>query len=427
MDNWGQWTKCDECTGVQTRTRKVLIPEQNGGNQCPPTTDSQTCAVTCLASEWSPWGAPDNTCTCKRTRTEIAPAINGGTCLLEQADATCTQNCEVGDWSVPGECLKTGPNAGQQRSTRTVTKKQCNGGAACPKDLEKFTPCNVDCVLSDWSDWSVCDLKTQQQTRTRTVLQTAYNSGAKCGPKVDYRACGSCADIVSAFTYSDCDAKTGTRTGSATYLYTPQNGLTCNLAVTETCAVHCALSEWNQGQCAVRGDLAGQQVWTRSVITAPLNGGRPCGDLTKYELCVVNCKPGDTWGAWSNCNAQGFSRRTINIDYPAQNGGLNDACLVEEQKTCAVDCVIDPVSGDVTQPSLNGGKSCYQIAKENGIPGNYPKYSTTSSVSFMTMLSSNKSYALAAAATGGVGVMFLVGFFTTRQRNGYSSIAGQAL
>ncbi|EQC30549.1 hypothetical protein SDRG_11609 [Saprolegnia diclina VS20] len=71
--------------------------------------------------------------------------------------------------------------------------------------------------------------------------------------------------------------------------------------------------------------------------------------------------------------------------------------------------------------------SCYEIAQEQSIPGSYPKYSITSSVSFMTMLSSNKSYALAAAATGGVGVMFLVGFFTTRQRNGYNSIAGQAL
>ncbi|KDO19322.1 hypothetical protein SPRG_15524 [Saprolegnia parasitica CBS 223.65] len=427
MDNWGEWSECDECTGLQVHNRKVLIPMQNGGNQCPPTQETQTCAVTCMASEWTPWSAPDDSCTCSRTRTEIAPAINGGTCQLTDTDPTCTQNCQVSDWSVPDECILSGAHAGKQRSTRSITTKHCNGGAQCPDDLERYTDCNVDCVLSDWSEWSSCDLKTQQQTRTRSVLQQSYNGGAACGTLVDYQGCGSCADIVSDFSYSECDATTGLRTGTATYLYPPQNGLACNLVVQDTCAVHCVLSEWSAGQCNVQGELAGKVVSTRSILTPPLNGGRKCEDLTKHDKCVVDCMPGDTWGAWSDCSAQGFSRRVINVLYPAQNGGRNDECLVEEQKTCAVDCAIDPVSGEITQPSLNGGMTCHEFANANNIPGSYPDYSTTSSISFMTMLASNKSYALAAAASGGVGVMFLVGFFTTRQRRGYNSISGQAL
>ncbi|EQC36858.1 hypothetical protein SDRG_05688 [Saprolegnia diclina VS20] len=333
-----------------------------------------------------------------RARTDIAPAINGGTCQLTDTDSTCTQNCAVSDWSVPGECILSGAYAGKQRSTRTVTKKQCNGGASCPDNLEGFTDCDVDCDLSDWSEWSSCDLKTQQQTRTRSVFQQAYNGGAACDTLVDYQGCGSCADIVSDFTYSECDATTGLRTGTATYLYPPQNGLTCNLVVQDTCS----------------GELAGKVVSTRSILTPPLNGGRQCEDFSKHDTCVVDCLPGDTWGAWSDCSAQGFSRRTINIDYPAQNGGRNDECLVEEQKTCSVDCAIDPASGEITQPSLNGRATCQEFATAHDIDGNYPEYSTTSSISFMTMLASNKSYALAAAASGG-------------GRHGYNSISRQAV
>ncbi|OQR87035.1 thrombospondin [Thraustotheca clavata] len=427
MDNWGPWGKCDECTGIQIRNRTVSIPEQNGGNQCPPTQDSQTCAVTCLASEWTPWSTPDSTCSCTRTRTEIAPAINGGTCLLTQNDPTCSQNCETSDWSVPGECIKSGPHAGTQQSTRAITKQQCNGGAACPADLERYTPCDIDCQLSDWTPFGQCDLQTQQQTRTRSILQPAYHNGAKCGPTTDFKACGSCAEIVSSFTYSECDAKKGIRTGTATYLYKPKNGLACNLVVQEPCTVNCVVSDWNMGTCHTQGNLAGQQLFTRSIVVAPLNGGTKCGDLKKYEKCVVDCKAGDTWSAWSECSSMGFQHRTIDVLFPAQNGGRNDECTVEEQKTCPVDCDIDPATGVVLQESLNGGKTCKAAADELGIPsGGYSDYSSTSTVSFMSMISSNKTYAMAAVATGGMGLMFIAGFFTTRRRNGYNTISHQA-
>ncbi|EQC36845.1 hypothetical protein SDRG_05675 [Saprolegnia diclina VS20] len=75
MDDWGEWGECDECTGIQVRNRKVIIPMQNGGYQCPDTQENLACAVMCMASEWTPWSAPDDSCTCSRTRTR---PVNGG-------------------------------------------------------------------------------------------------------------------------------------------------------------------------------------------------------------------------------------------------------------------------------------------------------------------------------------------------------------
>ncbi|OQR82452.1 thrombospondin-like protein [Achlya hypogyna] len=428
MDSWGPLSECDECTGIQTQTRSIIISDRNGGNKCGDTMQSINCAVVCQATPWGDWSAPDDTCTCTRTRTKLSEPLNNGTCILSESDPGCAQNCEVSDWVASGTCIKSGPNAGKQLYTRSVLKKQCNDGAACPLEgNEKYEPCNVDCRQSDWTEFSACNLESQTQTRTRSVLQPAYNNGAACENDSETRACGTCADIMSDYVYSDCNPATGTRTGTASYLYKPRDGLTCTTTVSVDCDVNCVLSPWNEGECNVQGDNAGLLFWTRTIVTAPLHNGVACDSLIKSEPCVVDCKPGDTWGPWSDCNAQGFTRRTVDIKYPAQNGGRNDECLVEEQKTCAVDCVIDPDSGEVTQKSLNGGRTCAAVAEELGIPGNFDNYSGTSSVSFLAMVASNKTYALAAVATGGMGVMFLVGFFTTRQRHGYSTISRQAL
>ena len=173
MDSWKEWNKCDESTGIQTTNRQVLPPMQNGGDQCGPTRKSQTCAVVCLASEWTPWSVPDDECQCLRTRDQIAPAINGGECLLADTDVARPLNCAVsGDTSVPGECQKSSPRAGFRKKPRSITKQQCNGGAPCLSEgLEMWEACDIDCVMSDWGDMSKCNLKTRIQTATRTVLR----------------------------------------------------------------------------------------------------------------------------------------------------------------------------------------------------------------------------------------------------------------
>ncbi|CAK4077908.1 unnamed protein product [Aphanomyces euteiches] len=421
LDAWGQWGVCDECTGLRNHTRKVLQPMLNGGNQCGPTFESENCAVSCLTGPWSPWSKPDSKCTCRQTRVQFSPPLNGGECVLEQTNPSCVQNCEVSAWSTPEACQTSGPRAGQQRQTRSVLTSPCNGGASCPV-LEQWVPCDIDCVLGNWSDFGTCDLTTQTKTATRPVLQPSYNKGKACEGTSKVAPCGECKDLLNPYTYSACDQKTGTRVGTATWKIQPKQGQQCSLSVTETCPVDCDVSAWSAGVCNTKGTLAGQQVFTRTIKTQPLNKGLACPALTKYEKCAVDCKPTDQWGPWSVCNPKtGLQNRSLLIDYPAQNGGSNDKCTVAETKACAVDCKIDEYTGDVVVKSLNGGKSCKQVADALGLPGDYSGSSAASS-NFVTMMGQSKEVVMSVIAVGGVGVIFAVGFMR-RRRSGYDSVA----
>ena len=45
----------------------------------------------------------------------------------------------------------------------------------------------VNCILSDWSDWSYCT--NDEQFRTRTIIQQPEGAGLPCGPLIETRAC----------------------------------------------------------------------------------------------------------------------------------------------------------------------------------------------------------------------------------------------
>ncbi|KAF0692653.1 Aste57867_16292 [Aphanomyces stellatus] len=427
LDSWSPWSECNECTGLQNRTRGVIHTDLNGGNQCGDTKEVRDCAVVCEASDWGAWSDPDESCVCHRSRTQLSPPLNGGECVLDDSDPTCPASCQVSDWGAPSVCQLDGPNAGQQLFTRKITQAPCNGGAACP-DTTKWQVCDVDCVTSEWSDWSTCDLDQQLQTRTRDILQQPYNNGVMCGETTESRACGDCADLVGSFTYGDCDVTTGVRTGTAPLLHVPRNGQACTTTTTEPCDVPCIATDWVAGTC---NPESGTQIFTREITQEARNDGSPCpADLVKTEDCVVDCVPGDEWLPWSDCNADGFSVRTHVIEISAQHGGSNEACQVEQVQTCAVDCVIDVDTGDVVQKSLNGGATCAEVAAAAQIPGDYSTKSESSlgeaqSTSFMATLAANKEYTMAALATGSVGILFLVALASTRRhsRGGYTSIS----
>jgi hypothetical protein len=98
----------------------------------------------------------------------------------------------------------------------------------------------VDCVLSDWSEWSECEDGTQ--TRTRTVITAPENGGNACGVLSESRAC-----------------------------------------VTPPTPIDCVVSEWSEwGPC-----VNGSQERTRTVITSPANGGLSCPVLSEVRTCTV--------------------------------------------------------------------------------------------------------------------------------------------
>lgn len=153
-------------------------------------------------------------------------------------------NCVVGEWSAWSTCSIEG----QQTRTRNIVTEPNETGTPCPPVTETrtctYVP-NVDCVMSNWSDWSTCSAGTQ--SRTRSIITPASGTGAACGLTVETRAC--------------------------------------------TLPVDCVMSEWG----AWSNCISGQRTRTRTVITPASGGGLACGVLSETEACEDPVTPGDCY------------------------------------------------------------------------------------------------------------------------------------
>lgn len=98
----------------------------------------------------------------------------------------------------------------------------------------------IDCVLSDWTDWSECS--GGLQTRTRTIVTAPEYGGNPCGATIETR---------------DCQAPLP--------------------------PVDCLVSEWSEWSSCVNGS----QTRTRTVLVTPENGGESCPVLSEVRSCTV--------------------------------------------------------------------------------------------------------------------------------------------
>jgi len=157
-------------------------------------------------------------------------------------------NCVVSDYSWTSCSKDCGP--GTSTGTRTIITEPQNGGKACPA-LSKTKPCQdkpcpIDCVVSDYSDWGSCskDCGPGTKTSTRTVT-TAAKYGGKACPVLSKTA--SCQDKPCA---TDCEVS--------------------------------AFSGWSE--CS-KDCGPGTQTSTRTVTSAPQNGGKACPSLSQSQSC----------------------------------------------------------------------------------------------------------------------------------------------
>merc|ERR1711865_1188315 len=100
---------------------KILTKTRHGGENCPQTIETQKCnagpcPVHCEVGTWSVWHACSKQCgvgTKKRERQVLRkPTTDGTVCpdLEEEAeciDKQCAVPCQVGDWTIYGECSVT--------------------------------------------------------------------------------------------------------------------------------------------------------------------------------------------------------------------------------------------------------------------------------------------------------------------------------
>ena len=328
---WGSWTTCDRtCAGgTQTRTRSIVQRAALGGKPCnSPHTGARACnaspcPVHCVVTAWSDWSACTQSCgtgSTNRVRSVTTHGEHGGyVCpALKETDTCNSQPCPVdcavspyGTWST---CTKS-CGSGTQKQDRTITTHPAEGGVSCPV-LQRTRSCNegacpVDCVLTQWTEWSACGTTCgdSTQSRSRSVATAPLHGGKVCAARSASRACN-----------------------------------------TGPCPVHCVVSSWTAWSTCPRSCGSGQQQRSRSIVRHFAHGGFQCPNLSEARscnshLCPVDCMLSE-FGPWSLCTrtcGTGQSRRTRKLVAGSQHGG---SCNALEQYTpcntapCPVDCKV---------------------------------------------------------------------------------------
>ena len=317
----GTWSACSEdCgTGTQTMDWKVTSAAQNGGTCAKEgTTKSQACkikectaneAVNCVLGDWSGWSDCEynnetGDYVKKRTRTPTTSALNGGTeCGPLIEEQTCPAvNCVLSDWQdVANSCNQDPNRPGQKQQIRSPTTEPLHGGKPCDI-VSQFINCRVDCVQTAWTNSGVCNSSTGKQSQTRTTTTAARNSGTACGGETRDIFCA--VDCVqTAWTNSGVCSKTcgtGKQSQRRTTTTAAQNSgtacgdltreINCN---TQACPVNC-VGNWSNpwGTCS-KTCGPGTQTKTWKVTSAAQNGGTCAKEgTTQSQACnIKECPP----------------------------------------------------------------------------------------------------------------------------------------
>jgi len=166
-----EW-RAQECSvscggGTRVKSRSVLIQSHGGGMACPPLFENEPCN-----------------------------------------EDDCPVDCQLGDWGGWSSCSADCGGGVMQRE-RPVNVEPVNGGEACEQTSDTQSchigSCDVDCVLTDWNDWSACSKACGGgvQFRTKEIATPAHGMG-KCseptaGERFDQKLCDHtpCADLIT--------------------------------------------------------------------------------------------------------------------------------------------------------------------------------------------------------------------------------------
>merc|ERR550525_141380 len=141
-----------------------------------------------------------------KKRSIVTQPQNGGrACPLLEASVSCNedecpQDCQLGDWGGWSAC-SADCGGGVIERTRPVTVEPENGGNPCDETEDTLAcniqSCDVDCVLSDWSEWTGCSKACGggSQKRTRAISTEAHGSG-RCwepteGERLAFKSCNT--------------------------------------------------------------------------------------------------------------------------------------------------------------------------------------------------------------------------------------------
>ncbi|GAB1603748.1 thrombospondin type-1 domain-containing protein 7A-like, partial [Argonauta hians] len=385
-----------------------------GSSQCSHADKVETCfvpcPVDCLMSQWSSWSIHNASCGYgfrERYRTvEQKPSYGGKPCpTLDNGDSTEIQtklykaDCKVYVWRYDtwSSCVyRSSKICGKGIQTRRVicvekddlSRRISLQDSYCDeirKPVEQRsceTPCVMECVVSEWTEWTKCDVpcnRNQIQTRTRKVLREPdkfKRDIAPCPPLREELACikgRNCREFIwKVSDWTSCLVNNGNsacgigkkdrfvmctdyygKIQRSHYCYQvagkPKFSLQefCEIP----CDVDCLLSSWSSwGPCSKACGLGTSQR-QRHVLQEAVGYGRPCArQLTQMKPCVLRgCFRWDVT-EWTECFTEkgvcGHGIQIRNITCTEGNTQVDDSfckanrsiAAIKTKRVCYIGC-----------------------------------------------------------------------------------------
>uniref|UniRef100_A0A3Q2X777 Spondin-1 n=1 Tax=Haplochromis burtoni TaxID=8153 RepID=A0A3Q2X777_HAPBU len=212
MSEWITWSPCSVSCGAGTRSRERYVKQfPDDGSICTlPTEETENCVVneecspsSCLVTEWGEWDVCSATCGLgmkRRERMVKMPPADGSICGAEVLEVEkcmmpeChTIPCLLTPWSDWSDCSVT---CGKGLRTRQRMLKSPVELGECTEELEQvekcmLPECPIDCVMSEWSEWSECNKSCGKghTIRTRMVMLEPQFGGDPCPEAIQRKKC----------------------------------------------------------------------------------------------------------------------------------------------------------------------------------------------------------------------------------------------
>jgi len=290
--------------------------------QCPSTSACGECTpVNCAFDAWTAWSGGDCTGVCERHRriklrnNECGTPCSGSVVETKECAVICdpskSVDCVLSDWSEWTTCA----DKMQKYRRRSIVDVPTEGGTACTDMLSETAPCEApkfgNAVISPWTEWSECDAKCGEgeRVRTRKVLTEAELGGTSFTG--DLKEVEGCPDLLPCADHIDC--------------------------------AWSDWQDWSGCSCTCGG---GSKTRDRYIATSPRGQGRLCAPVDKRQITACNTQPcgracvdgsWEIWSDWGACTATcvgGVTWRARKVAVQASECGKPPVGFATEYKTC---------------------------------------------------------------------------------------------